>query len=218
MRVAIEGDLLSADQLLEVRSSCVEAFAFTDRAPWLSLAAVVEGIRALGPGSTLGSDWPPAPADPMPFLRFLDACLECHSSELLFLLLARYKRFVFALEMKPILEQRDELERHLTQWRPAFGEFLQPTEESLRTLQARYLAHRFGSPFVKQRGELKQAADAIVHLYGTALRIASALGATLRRPVDRAIFKVALGASEFFYRSLHLPRESLPWYAAAKER
>ncbi len=67
---------------------------------------------------------------------------------------------------------------------------------------------------VKGRGELREAADSIVHLYGTSLRIAAAMGAVLRKPVDREIYKAAIGASEFFYRSLNLPRESLPWFAA----
>jgi hypothetical protein len=35
--------------------------------------------------------------------------------------------------------------------------------------------------------------------------------------VDREIYKAAIGASEFFYRSLNLPRESLPWFAAARD-
>jgi hypothetical protein len=68
---------------------------------------------------------------------------------------------------------------------------------------------------VKGRGELREAADSIVQLYGTSLRIAAAMGAVLRKPVDREIYKAAIGASEFFYRSLNLPRESLPWFAAA---
>lgn len=219
VRVAIEGELLAPEALMDVRAACIEAFGAPGRAPWQSLAAVVEGIRTLSSSAEpLPQDFPREPTDPMPFLRFLDACLDCHSSELLYLLLARYRRFVFAIDLAPVLAQRAELCRHLSSWRPAFEEFLSPAEESLRPLQARYLAHRFGAPFVKQRGELREAADAIVHLYATALRIASALGATLRKPVDRSIFKVALGASEFFYRSLHLPHPSLPWYASAKKK
>ena len=70
---------------------------------------------------------------------------------------------------------------------------------------------------LKGRGELREAADNIVQLYGTSLRIASALGAVLQRPVDRDLYKVAIGVSEFFYRSIHLPREALPWFASWRD-
>ena len=33
------------------------------------------------------------------------------------------------------------------------------------------------------------------------------------RESHRKIYKAALGTAEFFYRSLHLPREALPWFA-----
>jgi hypothetical protein len=69
---------------------------------------------------------------------------------------------------------------------------------------------------IKGRGELREGADAIVHLYATSLRYAAAFGAALQRPVDREIYKAAVGTAEFFYRSLHLPRESLPWFASAE--
>jgi hypothetical protein len=37
----------------------------------------------------------------------------------------------------------------------------------------------------------------------------------LQTPVDRRLYKVAIGAAEFFYRSLNLPREVLPWFTSA---
>ena len=104
---------------------------------------------------------------------------------------------------------------HLDDWEPALGTWLAPAEDALRPLMLRWLAHRFGTPMVNARGELREAADSILHVHGCALRFASAFGAALERPVDRTLFKVALGAAEFFYRSLHLPREALPWFAAA---
>jgi hypothetical protein len=62
---------------------------------------------------------------------------------------------------------------------------------------------------------LRAAADRIVHLYATSLRLAAAMGAVLQRPVDRDLYKAALGASEFLYRSLDLPRDTLPWFASS---
>jgi len=77
-------------------------------------------------------------------------------------------------------------------------------------------AHRFSLPMLKGRGELRESCDGIVHLYAASLRYAAAFAETLQRPLDRALYKVAIGSAEFFYRSLHLPREVLPWFAAAR--
>jgi len=210
-----DGVDLEPERFSALRVLLVEAFA-RPRPPWRSLAAVVEGLRELQHGQHLPPDWPPEPADVTHFLQFLHACIDCHSAELLAIMLARYRRFVFALDLAPVLAARDRLEKHLEEWRPAFEAHLDGQLDGLRGLVARWLAHRFGAPFTKQRGELRQAADAIVHLYGMALRYAAALGATLRRPVDPAIFKVAIGAAEFFYRSVHLPMQALPWYAGVR--
>ena len=46
----------------------------------------------------------------------------------------------------------------------------------------------------------------------TSLRYAAALGAVLGREVDRDVMKAALGASEYVYRCLDIPPESLPWF------
>jgi Fe-S-cluster containining protein len=215
VRVSLDGTVLSPQQLLAVRAACVEAFADRSRPPWRALASLLHAIRELKTSDALPAAWPGEVQDPTQFLQFLHRCISSHSAELLLILFQRYKRFVFALDIGPALARRDEMKAHLTDFWPAFGNWLAPHEDELAPLAARYLAHRFASPFVKQRGELRQAADSIAHLYGTALRYAAALAATLQRPADRALFKVALGASEFFYRSLHLPMESLPWFASA---
>ena len=109
-----------------------------------------------------------------------------------------------------------EFEAHLTKWELAFETFLAPQDELLAPLTARYLEHRFGTPMVKGRAELRAAADEIVQLYATAQRYAAAMGAVLGKPVDRKHFLIALGASEFFFRSLRLPREALPWFASRR--
>jgi hypothetical protein len=217
VRAFVEGEPAEPAQLLAVRAACVEAFA-QPRPPWRSLFAVLHGIRALRPGELPGPDWLREPDDPMPFLAFLNQAIDAHSSELMVMLLQRYKRFVFALDLAPLLARRDELKAHLEEWRPAMEKWLAPHDEQIAPLASRWLAHRFAAPFTKERGELKQAADVIAHLYATSLRFASALSALLERPTDRAIYKVALGASEFFYRSLNLPRQSLPWFASAGAR
>ena len=217
LRVEVDGTLLGQDELTTLRAASVEAFANPERAPWETLAALLTSLSTLRPGEALGPAWPAAVADPMPFLRFLNRCIDASSAELLRMLFVRYRRFIHAIDPAPIFARTEVFERHLTDWRPAFGAWLAPQEEALKPLVSRYLAHRFSAPFAKEKGELRRAADGIAHLYGTALRYAAALGATLERPVDRALFKVALGASESFYRSVNLPRQSLPWFASAAD-
>ena len=155
------------------------------------------------------------PEDPRPFLLFMHACISAHGAQVLAKTLLRYRRFVWAMDPALLVERLPRIVDHLDDWEPALGTWLAPAEDALRPLMLRWLAHRFGTPMVNARGELREAADSILHVHGCALRFASAFGAALERPVDRTLFKVALGAAEFFYRSLHLPREALPWFAAA---
>jgi len=187
----------------------------TDRPAWHTLAVLADGFSRLKPDARGDCELVlDHQIDPAPFLRFFYACLGAHGPDLLAASLVKYRRFVHAIDPAPLVEQRRALEAHLTQWEPAFEQWLAPQEELLAPLAARYLQHRFGTPMVKGRAELRAAADEIVHLYATAQRYAAAIGAVLARPVDRRMFQVALGASEFFFRSLRLPRESLPWFAS----
>ena len=199
-----------------LREACVRALAHPTRPIWETLAILLDGFARLRPEEKNGGGFTLREGvDPQPALRFLFACIGAHGIDLLYGSLAGYRRFVFALDLPALLATRgQELERHLLDWQPAFATWLAPQEEVLRPLTLRWLAHRFGTPMTKARAELRGAADSIVQVYGTALRYAAALGAAQGRPVDRATFKVALGAAESFYRSLNLPRDALPWFAA----
>jgi len=197
-----------------IRLAGVEAFT-TDRAPWRTLAALLHATRRLQIGNEAAFEVV-EPEDEKPFVLFLNDCISAHGADLLTANLVRYRRFIWSIDPQPLVES-PELPDHLRDWQPAFAQWLAPQEDALRPLASRWLAHRFGTPMVKGRGELREAADSIVHLYGTSLRIAAAMGAVLRKPVDREIYKAAIGASEFFYRSLNLPRESLPWFAAVRD-
>lgn len=206
---------LEPEALDRIRVAGVDAFA-VNRPPWQTLAALLHAFRRLQIGNEAAFEVVD-PEDPQPFLLFLGNCISAHGADLLTANLFRYRRFIWSIDPKPLLES-PELGRHLQDWQPAFAQWLAPQEDALRPLTARWLAHRFATPMVKGRGELREAADCIVHLYGTSLRIAAAMGAVLKKPVDREIYKAAIGASEFFYRSLNLPREALPWFAAARDR
>ncbi len=193
-----------------IRLASVEAFA-SPQPVWRSLAALAHAFRRLRIGNEAAFEVV-EPEDPQPFLAFLFECIGAHGADLLSATAVRYQRFIWSIEPKPLLVPA--LAEHLHAWQPAFERWLAPQEELLKPLAARYLAHRFGTPMVKGRGDLREAADCISHLYGTSLRFAAAYGAVLQRPVDREIYKAALGTAEFFFRSLNLPRESLPWFSA----
>src|SRR5207237_7583346 len=61
VRVAIDGTLLAPEKLLAVRAACVEAFADRTRAPWETLAALLNEIRDLKPADEIGAGWPRPP-------------------------------------------------------------------------------------------------------------------------------------------------------------
>ena len=199
----------------KIRAVGVAAFADPARAPWRTLAALLHAYRRLRVGNEDRFELV-EPEDTGPFLRFLGDSIGSHGADLLNATVVRYKRFIWSIDPLPLVTS-PLLIQHLDQWQPAYAQWLAPQEDSLRGLMVRWMAHRFGLPMMKGRGELREAADGIVHVYATSLRIAAAMGAVLEKPVDRAIYKAALGASEFFYRSLNLPREALPWFASARE-
>ena len=206
---------LEAAALDRIRAKSVEAFADPSRPVWRTLAALSHAFRRLNIGNEGAFDVV-EPEDPQPFLGFLKDCVGAHGAEVLAGTVVRYRRFIWSVDPQPIVGSLD-LADHLQNWQPAFEKWLAPQDDALRPLAARWLAHRFGIPMIKGRSELREAADNIVQLYGTSLRIASALGAVLQRPVDRDLYKVAIGVSEFFYRSIHLPREALPWFASRRD-
>ena len=196
-----------------IRAAAVEAFA-APRPAWRTLAALLHAFRRLRIGNA-GAFEVVEPEDPQPFLKFLADCVASHGADLLSATLHRYRRFIWSIDPAPLLA--GAVAGHLENWQPAFAQWLAPQEDLLQPLASRWLAHRFGMPMVSGRGELREAADSIVQLYGTSLRLAAAYGAVLQRPVDRSIYKAAIGTAEFLYRSLRLPRDALPWFASARD-
>ena len=196
-----------------IRAASVEAFADPSRPVWRTLAALLHAYRRLRSGNEAVFEVI-EPEDAQPFLRFFGDSIGAHGAEVLPATVIRYRRFIWSIDPSPIAQSEDLVE-HLHRWQPALARWLAPQEDALRPLTSRWLAHRFGTPMVAVGGELRAAADRIVHLYATSLRLAAAMGAVLPRPVDRDLYKAAIGASEFFYRSLDLPRDTLPWFASS---
>ena len=201
-----------------LREACVAALAHPTRPIWQTLSMLLEAFKRLQPEQPDGGGFElQEPQDPQAAVRYLLACIGAHGTDLLYGSIVSYRRFVFAIDLPPLLARRAEFEQHLTEWQGALGKRLASQEALLRPLTLRWLAHRFGTPMTKGKAELRAGADIIVQVYGTALRFAAALGAMQDQPVDVNTFKVALGAAEHLHRSLNLPHDALPWFAAAPE-
>ena len=196
-----------------IRAQSCDAFAVPGRPVWATLAALAHAYRRLRTGNEDAFEVV-EPEDPQPFLRFLGDSIAAHGADLLSASATRYRRFIHAIDPVPLLAS-PRLADALRDWAPALECRVAPQEEALWPLASRWLAHRFATPVVNGNGELRESCDRIVHLYATSLRYAAAFGEALGVSVDRRLYKVAIGAAEFFYRSLNLPREVLPWFAAA---
>ena len=93
---------------------------------------------------------------------------------------------------------------------PAFD----PGDPALAPLIRRYLCHRFFSAFDRSpsANRLSFTYGTINHCLAVAFRYAVGLGAWLDRPVDRALLKVGMGASEYVFRVFRMPQWSMPWF------
>lgn len=150
--------------------------------------------------------------DPKTYARFFKRSIAEHSASTLERVFGDYRRFLFAITADSRTTPWHELGKHLRDWEPALARWYTPHEAAVRPLLLRYLAHRHFTPFLTIQGELHFAAGIVAHLVATALRYAAAFAAVLRRPVDTAVMKAALGASEYVHRSLEIAPHSLPWF------
>jgi len=196
-----------------IRESSAAAFAVGGRPVWKTLCALAHAYRRLRTGNE-GAFEVVDPEDPQPFLRFLADSIAAHGADMLLASGLRYRRFIHAIDPVPLFAA-PRLADALRDWPAALERRVAPAEEALWPLASRWMAHHFATPMIEARGELRESCDAIVRLYATSLRYAGAFAEALDAPLDRSLYKVAIGAAEFFYRSLNLPREVLPWFAAA---
>ncbi len=203
---------LSGEEIDLIRRRVVSGLADASRPVWQHLLAIDSAYAEVASGRPVESFDLRYDHEPAAYLRFLGDCLRAHGVGTLARVWESYRRFVFAIPTGPGSAAWRELDKHLRDWQPAYEKYLAPSEDALRPLHLRFLAHRHFAPFLSIQGELKYAAGAIVHTFATSLRYAAALGAVLRRPVDREVMKAALGAAEYFYRSLEIPPDSLPWF------
>ena len=214
----VRGQPVARDELEQIRSESLRALQDGKREAWRSLAAILCAYQRLQPGQGLEFR-AEEPADPVPFLAFLGGCVGAHGSAILIWALLNYRRFIHAVDISEALdvsEKATALGTALEGWGPMIDAHVAPTEEALRPLMLRWMGHRFAMPYVNQTGDLRACADTIAMIYGCSLRYGAALASVLGRPLDRPLYQVALGAAEYFYRSLVFRRESLPWFASAE--
>ena len=204
---------LSAPEVDRVRRTVVASLADHARPVWEHLLAIDAAYARLARGECTAETFEILYGDdPGPYLRFFGDCLGAHGVGTLTSVFERYRRFVHGMPIDPASGDWDALGVHLEQWGPAWERWLAPVEDALRPLHLRFLAHRHFAPFLSVKGELRFAAGSIAHTFATSLRYAAAFGAVLGREVDRDVMKAALGASEYVYRCLDIPPESLPWF------
>ncbi len=217
LKAHVRGGAVTRPELEHLREESLRALAVPGRTAHAALSAVMSGYQRLQPGR-VQEFRAEEPQDPLPFLAFLGGCVGAHGAPILVWSLRNYRRFVHAVDVSPVLDdpQTGAFFGHaLEEWGPCIDASVGPREELIRPLALRWLGHRFGMPYINQTGDLRAAADIVAMMYGTSLRYAAALAAALRRDLDRPLYQVAIGASEYFYRSFTFQRESLPWFASA---
>lgn len=146
-----------------------------------------------------------------PFDRYLDRCVALHAAYLLARNCVSYQRFVFDVDLSAVdwntlpaaLVPQDD-------WRS----ILDPRDPALDGLLRNYLCHRFHSSFDRSpaANHLSFTWGTINHSLATTFRVAVGLSRWLQRPVDRPLLKMAIGATEYMYRSLAIPTAAMLWF------
>ncbi|MBH25730.1 MAG: hypothetical protein CMH57_15090 [Myxococcales bacterium] len=147
-----------------------------------------------------------------PFEEHFEVCMRAHHPVPMAKAAYTYRRFVFAIELEGLAWE--ELVDHLA-WRPEWREGFDWREPELQPLMLRFLGHRFFSSFDRLPDDRQLGFNygTVTHGLATAMRFAMALRDwTGRERVDRDVLKVALGMSEFMYRSWRLPAATMPWF------
>lgn len=202
---------LSFPQLRLIRARILETLTDEGRPPMEALALVNFALlRTLGgqPPEEFAVD----PADPAEaFDAFFEGCMGIHEGRILARMLEDYRPFIHAIELGEV--EWEAIHTHLRpdpEWRRA----LDPGDPALAPLIRRYLCHRFFSAFDRSpsANRLSFTYGTINHCLAVAFRYAVGLGAWLDRPVDRALLKVGMGASEYVFRVFRMPQWSMPWF------
>lgn len=209
---------LTAEQLRAVRDRIYAALSAAERPVLDRLAQIHYALARVAAGQPPES-FEVRDADPVaPFDAWFDGAVATHQGTALARLLHQYRRFVFDLPLSddaPWDALGDAL-GYDPRWRAA----VDPRDPAWQRMLQRYLAYRVYSAFQRspQAWQLTFTYGTLAHALATAFRYAAGLARWLDRPVDRAVLKVALGASEYVYRTLRLPPSSMPWFLPEDQR
>lgn len=208
----LDGEAVPLADVLQVRERILHHLASQDR-PVLELMAEIDWAlsRLKRPADLAAFSIDPVP-DPLPYVRYLAHCLQTHSAVYLRDNLQRFRRFVFDVDVDPLLESMPDT---LQLWPQSLPRWVDPVEEVLRPYLNRYLWARFASCFVHVQGELIYAFGEVGHELAEVLRYLAAFCAALARPADRPLLRVALGAAAHLYHSHIFPVHAQAWFDPA---
>ncbi|MCA9514598.1 MAG: hypothetical protein KC635_06640, partial [Myxococcales bacterium] len=208
--IEIGGVALTPDELAAL-SARVTAHLESGARPALDLlasanAAVARAVTGGPDALSLDPD-----EDVSDFDEFFEWCVGAHDGRTLWGFVRQYRRFVFAVPLPPApWGDQDALFEYDPDWRAV----VDPRDPALDGFLRRYLAHRFFSAFERSpaTGFVAFNYGSVNHTLGSAFRVAVGLSRWLGRPVDKDVMKVAVGASEYLFRTLSLPAVAMPWF------
>lgn len=209
--MTIGGRALTRAEIDAWRDQILAFVADRQRAGWAALdvlSAISWGLARIRAGATaleLRTD-----DDPEPFERFFDDCVSAHSAPLLLRFFASVRRFIFAIDVYKSPEGLEDCLSFDPRWRERFD----PRAPELQSLLNRFLGSAFFNAFQRSRRseELEFRYGNVVHTFATVIRYATGLARWFGRPVDRPIIKAGIAASEFLFRSIMIPADSMPWF------
>jgi len=145
------------------------------------------------------------------FDAYLDMCVGLHDPRMLAVFFKSYERFIWSIDLSEV--DWETLAEHLAP-DPGWREVFDPRDPAWDPFLRRYLAHRFFSGFDRSPSmqDLGFTYGTINHSLATTFRLVVGLSRWLGRPVDRALLKVAVGATEYLYRSVRIPPSAMPWF------
>jgi len=210
--VSLGDQELTAEQLRRVRERIYDALGDATRPVLDRLAQIHYALARVAAGQPADSFAVRADDPVAAFDGWFDGCVAIHQGNALARLLHQYRRFVFDVKLDDDAPW-GTLDAALA-YDPRWRDQLDLRQPAWQRVLRRYLAYRFYSAFQRspQAWQLSFTYGTVAHSLATAVRYAVGLARWLGRPVDRTLFKVALGASEYLYRTLRLPTSSMPWF------
>ena len=196
------------DLFREIRQTILDTF---NKRQWSAVDTLARISYAIARYSQEDGPFEIHSQDPVEqFYLHLDKCVSSHLES------ALSRIFVSARRLIPDFPPGGSI-RQLTNclhYDPLWKVYINPKSDEFDDLFSRYLCHRFFCAFDKNVGyeRLQFSYGTITHTLATTFRFAVGFSKWLNRPVDKALLKAAICSSEYMYRILRMPPESMPWF------